>query len=378
VCAHAPFGLLRTDEKYFTDRDWQSEEITVPEGSQIIKVNGMDCTTYLNYLENETFLRYWAFTKTIAKDALLIINEGHALTGWEIDFLLPDKSIQHAFVPKLNFCPGHQMIRTQEPQENCTCIELTDEIAYIRIKKMISGGMLSFIFPSMHNKDRKIIKAFLDDANGKYRKLIIDVRDNAGGMPHYFYRNLIQPFLDEPVTYDQVAGIRRKYRDNLKPSVLKTLRMCSRKKEHVINTEEIQAPEGFDSKDWVFYRLTRTIEPRNRYSFDGNLYVLVNGGTFSAADDFANAVKRIGFAKLVGRNTRGGCAAYIGPPVIRLPNSGMIFRVETEIVINPDGSINELYGTPPDIKLPEADPPASITKEDLLKDTWIQKIIYDL
>jgi len=227
----------------------------------------------------------------------------------------------------------------------------------------------------MHNKDRKIIKAFLDDANGKYRKLIIDVRDNAGGMPHYFYRNLIQPFLDEPVTYDQVAGIRRKYRDNLKPSVLKTLRMCSRKKEHVINTEEIQAPEGFDSKDWVFYRLTRTIEPRNRYSFDGNLYVLVNGGTFSAADDFANAVKRIGFAKLVGRNTRGGCAAYIGPPVIRLPNSGMIFRVETEIVINPDGSINELYGTPPDIKLPEADPPKSITKEGLLKDEWIKRVI---
>jgi hypothetical protein len=56
----------------------------------------------------------------------------------------------------------------------------------------------------------------------------------------------------------------------------------------------------------------------------------------------------------------------------------MIFRVETELVINPDGSINELFGTPPDIKLPLADPPKSITKEDLLKDEWIKKIITDL
>ena len=61
-----------------------------------------------------------------------------------------------------------------------------------------------------------------------------------------------------------------------------------------------------------------------------------------------------------------------------LPASGMAFRVETDLVINPDGSINELFGTPPDIELPDADPPKSITKEDLLKDEWIQKIITGL
>ena len=88
--------------------------------------------------------------------------------------------------------------------------------------------------------------------------------------------------------------------------------------------------------------------------------------------------KRIGFAKLVGQSTGGGCAAYIGSPPLRLPASGMIFRVETEIVINPDGSINELFGTPPDIELPEADPPGSITKEELLKDEWIRTVIDDL
>jgi hypothetical protein len=55
----------------------------------------------------------------------------------------------------------------------------------------------------------------------------------------------------------------------------------------------------------------------------------------------------------------------------------MIFQVETELVINPDGRVNELFGTPPDIVLPDADPPKSITKEDLLEDKWIKWVIAD-
>jgi C-terminal processing protease CtpA/Prc len=133
----------------------------------------------------------------------------------------------------------------------------------------------------------------------------------------------------------------------------------------------------FDQKR-VRYEITRKIGPRKPYKFDGDIYVLTNGNTFSAADDYANAVKRIGFAKLVGQNTRGGHAAYIGPPAIRLPASGMIFRVETELVINPDGSFNELFGTPPDIKLEPAERPKSITKKELLKDEWIKKIIDEM
>jgi hypothetical protein len=56
----------------------------------------------------------------------------------------------------------------------------------------------------------------------------------------------------------------------------------------------------------------------------------------------------------------------------------MAFRVETDLLINPDGSINELYGTPPDIELPGTWPPRSITKEDLLKDEWIRTVIDEL
>jgi len=373
-CAHPPFGIVLKGDKYFTNSDWRTRGITVPRSSEIVRVNGRGCSSYLDSVGGNPFRHYWDLSDEMLREHLLIINPGSDFSGWQVDFVLPDGSSQHAFVPAQEAYSG-PVYPVVEPRDNCTCVELTDEIAYIRIKNM-TASMWGEIFPSIHEKDGKTIRAFLEKANGKYRKLVIDIRNNWGGSPYYVYENLVRPFLDEPVTYDQVAGIRRKYRDDLKPSVLKTVRRwCSREQEHVVSTEEIDAPEGFDGEEWVFYRLTRRIEPGDQYDFDGSLYVLTNETTFSAADDYVNAVKRTGLGKLVGRPTRGGCAAYIGPPAIRLPASGMIFRVETEIVINPDGSINELFGTPPDVELPSADPPKSITREELLEDECVKAVV---
>lgn len=384
-CGHPPFGVVLKDAQYLLEGDWQSDEITIPQGSQIAKVNGMDCSSYQEFLKEKTYLRYDVVSRDwihkLIEERLLTYSEGPGFEGWQIDFLLPDGSARSAYVPKLKECPYQKKAReerTIEPKANCTCIELMEDVGYIKIK-CFKLGQLSSVFHGIFKRDRRKIRTFLEQSTGKYKKLIIDIRSNPGGVPKYGYDNLMIPFLDEPVTYSEIAGIRRKYRDSLKKSVLKTLRtLCSTKKEHVVNVEEIDAPEGFDPNDWVFYELTRRIEPRHRYNFSGDVYVLTNGGTFSAADDFANAVKRTGFAKLVGQNTGGGHAAYIGPPAIKLPASEMIFRVETEITINPDGSVNEIVGTSPDLELPTADRPKSITKEELLKDEWIQYIINEL
>ena len=106
--------------------------------------------------------------------------------------------------------------------------------------------------------------------------------------------------------------------------------------------------------------------------------MLINGGCFSAADDYADLVKRIGLGTLVGQNTGGGGGRYLTPPAIRLPRSGMIFRAETELLLTPNGAVNELFGTEPDVRLPSADPPKSITRDDLLNDAWIKQIITGL
>lgn len=372
-----PFHIVCKEDKYFTDDDWQCNGVKVPRGSKIVKVNGLSCSSYLNSVKQNSWLRYRARDVDWIKDYLLVINEGQNVSNWQVDFLLPDESTLRAAVPKIKGFPSPK-VATIEPKENCTCLELTEDVGYIRIKGFMSGA-LDYVFRGFIKKDREKIKTFLERSEGKYHKLIIDIRNNGGGLPQYAYDNLISTFLDKPVTYNQIAGIRRKYLAETNKSFLRFLQKdCSTKKQYVVNIKEVKPPEGFDGSRWVFYEITRKIEPSNRYNFHGSLYVLINGGCVSAADDYANAVKRIGFATLVGQNTGGGAAGYIGPPVLRLPASGMIFRVETELVINPDGSVNEIFGTPPDIKLEPADLPKSITKEDLLKDEWIKKIITEL
>jgi len=121
------------------------------------------------------------------------------------------------------------------------------------------------------------------------------------------------------------------------------------------------------------------LEPTKPYTFNGEIFILINAGCISACDDYANTIKRIGIATLIGQTTGGiGGVGYCMTPFVRLPQSGMVFALDIHLPLNSDGSFTALRGLEPDVKLPDADPPKSITKEDLLKDTWIQKIIYDL
>ncbi|MGD2095451.1 MAG: S41 family peptidase [Phycisphaerales bacterium] len=378
--AHPPFRIVHRQGRYYTDDDWRSNRTTIPRGSEIIKVDGMTCPSFLKFIKESTFLRYDAYPKGWINQYLLVIDEGDDFMGWHVDFLLPDNSTCRTFVPKIKGppAPRQEPVQTIERQANCTCLELTENVGYIRIKGCMSG-QLSYIFRGFIKKDRNKIKAFLDRSEGKYSKLIIDFRNTNGGLPLYGYDVLISPFLDEPAVYSQAVGLKTKYLTDTDEPILQFLRKdVSDKEAHVTNLTKIQPPEGFSSNEWTFYKVTRRIEPHDRYNFDGHIYVLINGGCFSAADDYPNAVKQIGFATLVGCNTAGGAASYLGSPYIMLPASGMVFRAETELVINPDGSYNELFGTPPDIELEPADLPKSIDKEELLKNEWVKKIIYEL
>lgn len=378
--AHPPFHVEGNEGKYFTGDDWQYDGTTIPKGSEILKINGMTCSDYLEHVKTNTSLKYDAYPKGWVDYYLMIIDEGPDFKGWQVEFGLPDGNTLMAFVPKVKGFPSPKEpgVWTKLPKENCTCLELTDDVGYIRVKACMEGP-LSYLFRGYIKRDRNKIKNFLKRSEGKYTKLIIDMRNNGGGLPQYGCDALVSPFLDKPAMYSQVVGVKTKYLTDTDKSVLEFLRdEVSTPKGYVIRITEIQPPEGFDPNQWTFYEVTRKIEPRNRYNFKGELYFLINGGCYSAADDILNGLKRIGIATLVGRNTGGGAAGFVAPPVISLPGSGMAFRVETDVVINPDGSYNEISGTPPDIELPVADPPKSITKADLLEDEWVRKIIDDL
>jgi hypothetical protein len=370
---HPPFPIVCTEDKYFTDNQWRYKDKTVPRGSQILKVNGMTCSSYFDYLKQNTWLRYLPFDVDWIKEDLLILDEGGDFHGWEVDFLLPDKTTHHAFVParKGLDSPFLHLSFWLKRKDNCICVEIQEDVGYIRVKSFAGFG--KFI-----EKDRKKIKKFLENSEGKYTRLIIDVRNNSGGIPYYWADNLVRPFLEETVRYKHVTGVKRKFMTDKAKPVLEQLQMGASRFAYEESIKEIDPPQGFDGREWIFYEITRKMEPQNRYNFKGDIFILIDEGCGSATDDYANAVKRMGCATLVGRNTGGGAAGYFPMIIVRLPASGMIFILEPDLVINPDGSVDELFGTEPDVILPPAQLPASFTREELLKDEWIKKVITDL
>jgi hypothetical protein len=363
-----PFRIVYKEDEYYTGEPWRYRGTTIPTGSKILTVNGMTCSAFLAWLKENTWLRHYLFVErewdAIQKN-LLVINEGKDFRGWQVDLLLTDGSTLQAWVPGKKSLSKQKMDFNDCAKGNCVCLDLSDDVGYIRIKTF-GGNFLE--------KDGKKIRTFLERAQGKYRKLIIDIRNNPGGWPSHFDNNLIRPLIREPIRYKQITGVRRKFLVETKQSYLEHVRDGA----WIINMEETDPPEGFNSDEWTFYEFTREFAPSNSYNFTGDVYILINGGAGSAAANYADIVKRTNIATLVGQNTGGSASTCYGPVMVRLPESGMIFMLEADLLINPDGSYNEITGTKPDIELPPGDLPKSVTKEELLKDKWINKIINEL
>ncbi len=368
--AHPPFHVVLREGAYYTDDEWISKGGVVPRGSRIVTVNGMSCAAYLEYVKARTHLRYDAYPKDWVDKYLLVIDESSTFRGWQASFQLPDGTATNAFVPKLAGLPVPQHeVHTVDAQANCTCLELTDAVAYVRIKTM--GDLLNYVFKGPIRKDRERIRRFL--ASGRYSTLIIDIRNNGGGLTDYAYENLVAPFLREPLIFTRTVGLKARYLKDTPPDVLQSLKKDFAR--YIVETRQLDPPQGFPKQEWTFFRLTLQVSPSARYSFDGRIYVLANDGCFSAADDFADLIKRTKLGTLVGRSTGGAGLGYMVPPVVRLPNSGMLFRMETDLGLTPNGRWNELFGTEPDVELPTVDPPKSITRDELLKDPWVKYVL---
>jgi hypothetical protein len=367
---HPPFRVLHTGDEYVMGDRWKTWGLTIPKDSRIIKVNGMTCQAYVEHLKRQTWLRYVAGNADWISEQLLLVHEGRNFKGWQVEFQLPDGSIRLAFVPYKNGpLPAHTTEFLNWRKGNCVCVELTDKVGYVRIKALAH---------TLREADKKKIRQFLDKSQGRYEKLIIDVRGNGGGSTFYVYETLIQPFLCESVVYKQTSGVRKKFLADKGSAYVERLRGGVSQWAWEKKIEETSPPEGFDANEWVFYEITRNVKPSQRYCFDGRLYVLADRGSGSSTETYTDAIKRTKLGTIVGQRTTGALGGYFMADTVRLPASGMIFRLEADLDINPDGSFQELVGTKPDVELPPCDLPEKTTKEELLKDAWVLKVIDEL
>lgn len=187
-------------------------------------------------------------------------------------------------------------------------------IAYLKVK--------SFSFPYA-NFDRFFKESFESIRKHHAKDLIIDLRDNGGGSLQAC-RTLFSYLVDKKYVYLQNSYVERRFNPNLYSkklaSYLKIIPFELASRIWLRQTEK----DDYQVK----YEGMKPLDPKKNH-FDGNVYVLINGYSFSASALLSANLKQINRAIFVGQETGGaynGCVAG-NIPTLDLPNSALKLRM---------------------------------------------------
>jgi|GEM_PF-3549094 len=188
------------------------------------------------------------------------------------------------------------------------------------------------------NKCRNLneFKSFLDSAFKEINKtrinnIIIDIRKNGGGN---------SSLGDEFMQYISTTEFR--------PFDLGQVKVS----EQIIQAKKLNHKIIKNSKiGQLFTFIDTTIKLRdNPLRFNGNLFLLIGGNTFSSGASFASQFQCFTDGKIIGSETGGLTACYGGAYKLVLPKTKIPLRVSFKKFINPCGEFNK-RGIIPDFEI---------------------------
>lgn len=144
---------------------------------------------------------------------------------------------------------------------------------------------------------------FKDIQDNNVENLILDLRGNAGG-------NLA--IIDEFLSYIDVERY-----STFQSATIRLSKEASRQKGYLGRKGVFQVPIKSSIEN----------EKETSLSFDGDIYVLTDNGTFSTATSLATILSDNGLATLVGQPTGGMPTSFGDPIYFQLPNSKIHYRI---------------------------------------------------
>jgi hypothetical protein len=210
-------------------------------------------------------------------------------------------------------------------------VDLELKSAYMTVNTFSRGNALRGFF----RRSFKVIKKH------DLKHLVVDVRGNGGGDAGNSTL-LTQYLVDRPFKIaDSLYAIKRKshYRNYIKWQPLYWFMMT------------IVTRKRSDGKYHFGYFERHYFKRKRKYHFDGNIYIITGGNSFSATTLFAQTLKGQQNVKIVGEETGGGAygnTAWMIPEA-RLPNTGIRFRVPKFRLVMDASLVKEARGVMPDI-----------------------------
>ena len=191
-----------------------------------------------------------------------------------------------------------------------------------RMKYMFIDSAKKSMHLKIYSFSRKYFKmsyrrVFKKMKKNKSENLILDLRYNGGGSLENSYR-LLSYLIDTTKTQTLKTAI-RKYPDK------KHMRGNLWFKMMRIGFGMIAKKKTINDTDNYIY----SIKPRKKNHFNGKIYVLINGGSFSASCLVSAYLKNTGKTVFIGEETSGaieGCNAGI-TPYYKMPNTKIKIRI---------------------------------------------------
>lgn len=209
-----------------------------------------------------------------------------------------------------------------------------------------------------------IKRSFKEIRKQQIKSLIIDLRSNGGGEINMstlftkYIRNTAFKMTDSAFAASKSLAPYTKY---IKQGLLTNIGLF-------FLTKKKKADGNYH---FGFYE-RKMYQPKSRNHFEGKVYVLINGPTFSASTLFCNLVKGQENVKLVGEEAGGGWHGNNGImiPDIVLPVTKLIVRLPLFRIVQYNHVPKDGRGVAPDIYIP---PIAEAVKEGLDRKMLIVK-----
>ena len=220
------------------------------------------------------------------------------------------------------------------------------EVSLVRNLQVDTAGSTGFMTVSTFSRGyqlkRFFRRSFRTLRENHIRDLVIDVRSNGGGEASnstLLTRYLIDRKFKIADSLYAVNRHSRHYDKYIGNSLLYRTMMLFVTKKHR------------DGKYHFGYFERHYFKPKNKDHFDGQVYVLIGGNSFSATTLFAGSLKGQKNVTMVGEETGGGSygnSAWMIPEVT-LPNTGLRFRLpKFHLVVNRNW-VKDGHGVMPDV-----------------------------
>ena len=373
------FEFMMFDEKLYVAQN-HSIDSTIAVGSEIVSIDSIPVenllkkyrklmtsdgynTTFFEHQLPKTFSRYYVYKNGIKDSLLYQFKHNDSLkTVWikrKKTALSPTTS-SDSLGKKLTQAEKKQNViasknkrrqnsiygydeATKVFQRNLSFIEKDSSIAVLKIKSFSIGDYQTFYKESFERIKKN-----------KSQYLILDLRDNPGGRLseisylYSFVSDSLTAFADKSEVATKTSFLKRDYfkGGGFGAKIIKTLAYPFYVSYLYLKVKK--------EDDKYFYATSETkIKPFQENRFMGKMYVLIDGGSFSASSILSSNLKGSKRATFVGEETGGAFNGTVAGqmPLVELPNSKVKIRVGL-MRIAPHYKTDELgHGIRPDVEI---------------------------